>query len=48
VSDEELLKIVNKESPGKACEKLIELANKRGGHDNITIQILKVSNQRSE
>jgi len=48
VSDEELLKIVKKEAPEKACEKLIQLANKRGGHDNITIQILKVSNQRGE
>jgi protein phosphatase len=48
VTDEELLKIVKKESPGKACETLIELANGRGGQDNITIQILKVLNQRGE
>jgi len=48
VSDEELLKIIKKESPGKACETLIDLANKRGGQDNITIQILKVLNQRGE
>ena len=48
VSDEELLKIIKKESPAKACEMLIELANKRGGQDNITIQILKVLNQRGE
>jgi len=41
VTDEEMLKIVKKESPQKACEKLIQLANKRGGDDNITIQILK-------
>ena len=48
VSDEELLKITKKESPAKACETLIDLANKRGGQDNITIQILKVLNQRGE
>jgi protein phosphatase len=48
VSDEELFKIVKKDPPEKACEKLIQLANKRGGHDNITIQILKVLNQRGE
>ena len=42
VTDEEMLKIVKKESPQKACEKLIQLANKRGGDDNITIQILKM------
>jgi protein phosphatase len=45
VKDEELLKIVKKERPQKACEKLIQLANKRGGDDNITVQILKVVNQ---
>jgi serine/threonine protein phosphatase PrpC len=33
---------VKKESPQKACEKLIQLANKRGGDDNITVQILKM------
>jgi serine/threonine protein phosphatase PrpC len=42
VTDEEMLKIVKKESPQKACEKLIQLANQRGGDDNITIQILKM------
>lgn len=42
VTDDEMLKIVKKESPQKACEKLIQLANKRGGDDNITIQILKM------
>ena len=45
VNDEELLKIVKKEKPKKACEKLIQLANKRGGDDNITVQILKVMNE---
>jgi serine/threonine protein phosphatase PrpC len=39
---------VKKEPPEKACEKLIQLANKRGGDDNITIQILKVTNQRGD
>lgn len=42
VTDEEMLKIVKKENPKKACEKLIQLANKRGGDDNITVQIVKV------
>jgi serine/threonine protein phosphatase PrpC len=42
VTDDEMLKIVKKESPQKACDKLIQLANKRGGDDNITIQILKM------
>jgi serine/threonine protein phosphatase PrpC len=46
VRDEELLKIVNKETPQKACEKMIHMANKRGGDDNITVQILKVIKER--
>jgi PPM family protein phosphatase len=46
VSDQELLEIVAKESPQKACETLIQLANQRGGHDNITVQILKVGKTR--
>jgi serine/threonine protein phosphatase PrpC len=46
VTDQELLEIVAKESPQKACETLIQLANQRGGHDNITVQILKVGKRR--
>ena len=46
VSDEELFKITKDETPKKACEKLIQLANKRGGDDNITVQILKVTKKR--
>jgi serine/threonine protein phosphatase PrpC len=42
VADEEMSKIVKKDKPPKACEKLIQLANKRGGDDNITVQIVKV------
>jgi serine/threonine protein phosphatase PrpC len=46
VTDQELLEIVTKESPQMACETLIQLANQRGGHDNITVQILKVGKRR--
>jgi len=46
VSDEELFTIVKRESPQKGCETLIQLANKRGGDDNITVQILKMMSQR--
>jgi hypothetical protein len=46
VTDQELLEIVTKESPQRACETLIRLANQRGGHDNITVQILKVGKIR--
>jgi PPM family protein phosphatase len=46
VTDQELSEIVTKESPQTACETLIQLANQRGGHDNITVQILKVGKRR--
>ncbi len=42
VSPEEILTVVNKERPDKACKTLVNLANKYGGDDNITIIILKV------
>ncbi len=42
ISPEEILHVVNKESPYKACKTLVDLANKYGGDDNITIIILKV------
>jgi len=45
VTDEEMFKIIKKEKPQKACEKLVQLANKRGGDDNITVQILKVKKE---
>jgi protein phosphatase len=45
VSEEEMLRLVMA-SDGEmenACEKLVELANKYGGFDNITVQTLKVT-----
>ena len=48
VTDEEMLEMVKKEKPQKACTKLVQLANKRGGDDNITIQILRVLKKGSE
>ncbi|MBU4344277.1 MAG: protein phosphatase 2C domain-containing protein [Desulfobacteraceae bacterium] len=43
VSPEEILAVVNKERPDKACKTLVDLANKYGGDDNITIIILNLS-----
>ena len=40
ITDGEMLNIVSKEPPQRACENLIHLANQRGGQDNITVQIL--------
>lgn len=42
VDEKEMLEKAGIESPQSVCEKLIELANQRGGHDNITVQVLKV------
>ena len=41
-SPEEILRMVNSSHSGKACQALVDLANERGGDDNITAIILKV------
>ncbi len=43
LNDEEIKKIVQKEDINKASEKLIDIANSRGGRDNITVEIIKVN-----
>jgi protein phosphatase len=45
VNDSEILKIVSNESVQDAADKLVDLANQRGGEDNITIQIAKVTSE---
>ena len=42
VKKEEIKDIVTSEIPTNACKKLIQLANDRGGHDNITVLIIKI------
>ena len=42
VSPDEILEVVSKERPDKACRTLVDLANERGGDDNITVIVLKV------
>jgi len=48
VSPEEILDVVNKERPHKACRMLVGLANERGGDDNITAIVLKVKKVKHE
>ncbi|HEB88141.1 MAG TPA: Stp1/IreP family PP2C-type Ser/Thr phosphatase [Deltaproteobacteria bacterium] len=48
VSDEEIAAVVQAESPDRAVERLIEMANERGGPDNITVQILSIPADASE
>jgi protein phosphatase len=42
VDDADLHKIVLKNPPKDACKKLIDLANKRGGDDNVTVVISNI------
>jgi serine/threonine protein phosphatase PrpC len=42
VDDEEMLAATAQNSPREACRKLVDLAKQRGGHDNITIQIIRI------
>ena len=43
VSDAEFQEAVNGKPLEQACKDLIELAKSRGGHDNITVQLLRVA-----
>jgi protein phosphatase len=43
VSNEEFQAAANGNSLEQACRDLIELAKSRGGHDNITVQLLRVA-----
>lgn len=47
VEPEELRNVVQSNSPQDACEVLVNLANERGGHDNITVQIVHVRGESS-
>ena len=41
-SPEEILKTINAYQSDQACQRLVQLANDRGGDDNVTTVILKV------
>ncbi len=42
VNDDEIARIVSDEPPEEAVDYLIDLANRRGGHDNITVVLAHV------
>jgi protein phosphatase len=42
VFDEEIAQIVSEKSPAEAAETLIQLANERGGEDNISVAVLDI------
>ena len=41
ISDEDILRIYNDNSINTVCDKYIEAANGNGGHDNITVVVMK-------
>jgi protein phosphatase len=43
VDPAEIKKIVLAHEPQQACDQLIQLALKRGGHDNVTAQVIRVN-----
>ena len=45
LSDGEIASIVSKESPQRACAKLVDIAKSRGGFDNITIAVIPLGGQ---
>jgi protein phosphatase len=46
VTKDEIHDIVKKERSEKACKKLVDLANERGGDDNVTVIVLKIKNSK--
>ncbi|PKL75675.1 MAG: serine/threonine-protein phosphatase [Candidatus Melainabacteria bacterium HGW-Melainabacteria-1] len=42
LEDTDLFDLVREHAPAESCSKLIELANSRGGRDNITVVIAKI------
>jgi PPM family protein phosphatase len=43
VGENDLAKVASSNSPAEACSKLVQIALERGGPDNITVLILRVS-----
>jgi serine/threonine protein phosphatase PrpC len=42
VTDQEILEIVGRQSPDQACRELLQLAERRGTDDNLSVQIARV------
>lgn len=48
VSPSEIFDITTSEKPATACRLLVDLANQRGGEDNITVIVLKIKDMRQQ
>ncbi|MCK5280454.1 MAG: Stp1/IreP family PP2C-type Ser/Thr phosphatase, partial [Cyclobacteriaceae bacterium] len=46
VKKDEIMEIILANSPEYACEELISLANQRGGHDNVTVLVIKINKDK--
>jgi serine/threonine protein phosphatase PrpC len=46
VSNVEFQQAANGKPLDQACKELIELAKSRGGHDNITVQLIRVASDK--
>lgn len=42
VTESEILKIISENPTQIACKQLVDLANERGGKDNVTVQVIKI------
>lgn len=47
IEDDELGNIIDNHDPEDACRLLVDIAKRRGGRDNITVQVVKVVNSNS-
>lgn len=47
ITEPEIVKIISEGSAESACGKLIDIANERGGKDNVTVQVIKVETNES-
>ncbi|MCI0399661.1 MAG: Stp1/IreP family PP2C-type Ser/Thr phosphatase [Chloroflexi bacterium] len=48
VTDEEIATVVGEASPAEATEQLIQLANERGGEDNISVAVVCIGEQATQ
>jgi serine/threonine protein phosphatase PrpC len=48
VSDQEIASLLDTPDPMEACERLVAAANRRGGPDNVTVQVLRIDDPRAD
>jgi serine/threonine protein phosphatase PrpC len=48
ISDQEIASLLDTRDPMEACERLVAAANRRGGPDNVTVQVLRIDDPRAD